>query len=227
MTPLGFFDDAAISAEHDSLVAADDALRMHALAGNAALEVIVRLLEDPEPEAPEPRLLRLLAWRVLKAAGAALRLGRSGFFIGAFAQARDVLECTCLLDLFRRWPEEMGRWLRADEATRRRDFSPAAIRRRLDGADGFRDRRRDRAHRSLADQAAEASGGLQLAPPGTSLKLVPAADPRLLRALLQELRLRLSEATLHLLRLPLPQPVAARAAIVRFRQTIRELETAG
>lgn len=183
---------------------------------NHGLEVLFQLLNCDDPKDERHRTVRLVALRVFTTAGGTIRLARSGFFVQAFILVRDILECAFLLDMFARWPDRVDDWLK--DAKR---FSPIKVRKDLDEADGFTERKREAAYKALSNHAAHASKhSIQLLDRGHGAPLGPAPDPALLCRTMEELTLRFTTAVEAVLALPYAQPTGAADAVRQYKHAL-------
>jgi hypothetical protein len=83
-----------------------------------------------------PHLLEALSVRVYNLGCSAYLLMVRGFYDEAMNLVRCIAEIGNLISLFRAEEDVVSRWVAADKKSRKRDFGPAAVRRRLEGAKG-------------------------------------------------------------------------------------------
>ena len=112
------------------------------------------LLRQVPTEDEDMKIVQVLGMRTFNAFGASLKLALSGYTQNGALILRDVLGTVFLLNLFRGDRTLIERWRLADEQTRRREFSPAAVRKMLDERDGFRGRKREEMYRMFSELAA-------------------------------------------------------------------------
>lgn len=74
---------------------------------------------------------------------------------------RDVMENLFLLDLFRTDYSAIERWRFADKKQRKKEFSPAAVRKTLDKRDGLDGKKRAEAYEMLSELASHPTMGTQ------------------------------------------------------------------
>ncbi len=216
---LAFFDFSAIQAAHATIITKDPHRSAHR-AINCALDLLFTLLDstDPPGYAQDWRSLRLIGLRLFNTSGAVLELARCGLFVQAFTLARDVVEIEFLLDLFCRFPEELTKWVELDENNARKRFAPVEVRKRLDEADGFQEKKRAQIHGVLSNHAAHVSPQsvrlLQREKGDTPLG--PFSDSRLYQGVLEELAIHVIIAVEHFRQQPLAQPVTTPTALLGF-----------
>ena len=150
-----------------SLHEQEEFLRDRALefvAGDARLALHVRMVENAmdlgdllrqvPTEDEDMKVIQVLGMRTFNAFGASLKLALSGYGQNSTLIMRDILETVFLLSLFRGDRTLIECWRCADNKTRRRDFSPAAVRKALDKRDGFEGRKREEIYRLFSELAA-------------------------------------------------------------------------
>ena len=135
------------------LVAADGRLALHVRVVESAMD-LADLLRQAPTEDEDMKVIQILGMRTFNAFGASLKLALSGYTQNGALILRDVLETVFLLNLFRGDGTFIERWRFANEQTRRREFSPAAVRKALDERDGFRGRKREEMYRMFSELAA-------------------------------------------------------------------------
>ena len=133
-------------------VAADARLALHLRVVENAMDLADFLRQVPT-EDEDMKVIQFLGIRACNAFGASLKLALSGYTQNSVLIMRDILETVFLLTLFRPDRTLVERWRLADDKTRRRDFSPAPVRKALDEQDGFRRRRRAEHYRTLSELA--------------------------------------------------------------------------
>ena len=134
------------------LVAADARLALHVRVVENTMDVADFLHQVPT-EDEDMKVIQALGMRTFNAFGASLKLALSGYTQNGVLILRDILETVFLLNLFRRDRALIERWRFADDKTRRREFSPAAVRKALDDRDGFRGRKREEMYRLFSELA--------------------------------------------------------------------------
>ena len=134
------------------LVAADARLPLHVRVVENAMDMADFLRQVPT-EDEDMKVIQVLGMRTFNAFGASLKLALSGYSQNGALILRDILETVFLLNLFRSDRTLIERWRFADDKTRRREFSPAAVRKALDERDGFRGRKREETYRMFSGLA--------------------------------------------------------------------------
>ena len=145
--------EEALRARALERVAADARLALHVRVVENAMDV-ADLLRKVPTEDEDMKVIQVLGMRTFNAFGASLKLALSGYTQNSVLILRDVLETVFLLNLFCRDRMLIERWRFADEQTRRREFSPVAVRKALDQRDGFRGRKREEMYRMFCELAA-------------------------------------------------------------------------
>ena len=135
------------------LVAADARLALHVRIVENAMD-LADLLHKAHSADEDMKVIQVLGMRTFNAFGASLKLSLSGYSQNSALIMRDVLETVFLLSLFRGDRTLIERWRCADDQVRRRDFSPAAVRKALDERDGFVGRKREEMYRMFSELAA-------------------------------------------------------------------------
>ena len=135
------------------LVAADRRLALHIGVVENAMN-LADLLRQVPTEDEDMKVIHVLGMRTFKAFGASLKLALSGYGQNSALIMRDILETVFLLGLFCGDRTLIERWRFADDKTRRREFSPAAVRKALDERDGFQGRKREEMYRMFSELAA-------------------------------------------------------------------------
>ena len=135
------------------LVAADARLLLHLRVVENAMD-LADLLRQVPTEDEDMKTIQVLGMRTFNALGASLKLALCGYSQNSALIMRDILETVFLLNLFRGDRRFIERWRFADDKARRRDFSPAAVRKALDERDGFEGRKREEMYRMFSELAA-------------------------------------------------------------------------
>jgi len=120
----------------------------------AALDAILELIDVAKDET-EAQLARLhIAARVWNAVAAALCLAKRGYIQQSFMAQRDLLEHGWLAEYFNYVPESIERWRTCSDKARRSEFTPKAIRAKLDKRDQVNSNRRGKIYSYLSKYAA-------------------------------------------------------------------------
>ncbi len=168
----------------------DEDLSRHVAVIEKAMDVLNLLSMNPSPgEDENAKAVRLLGMRLFNGCAAAFQLMVSGYYQSAAMVMRDLLETAFLLGFFRHNPGKISDWRTANDATRKKVFSPIKIRIALDEKDGFTKKKRAAAYESLCELASHPTyKGLQmLAPKGQAHHCGPFFDSTALKALVEEL----------------------------------------
>ena len=135
------------------LVAADQRLKLHVRVVENAMDLADLLRQVPTDD-EDMKVIQVLGMRTFNAFGASLKLVLSGYSQNSALIVRDILETVFLLNLFSGDRTLIGRWRVADDRTRKRGFSPVAVRKALDERDGFEGRKREEIYRMFSELAA-------------------------------------------------------------------------
>jgi hypothetical protein len=188
-------DESRIESIHNEMIAADDEFRDHIVIINASLAFIHKIVTAEPHKDSEDLILLRLAIRCFNSGAASLRLVRCGYWQAAFALTRDLLETFFLLDLLSCDRKEAKRWHSLSEKERRDEFHPAKVRKKLDARDGFTDGKRRKVYDRLSGYAAHPTPeGFSLISPDMMTRVGPFPNEKNLRAALQELAMRLTNA---------------------------------
>jgi hypothetical protein len=171
-----------------------------------AMQIVNALTRDLQHRTEDELTLQLLGIRVFNTASGALKLGLSGYYQLAFHVARDLLELTNLLDLFKDHPDKIAHWRSCTPRERKKHYEPRAVREHLKKRDGLD---RDTIYRVFSQYATHATyPGFRLIAPGGQGQVGPFFDLKLLAAFIGELVKRLGFCALvystHFESIPVP-----------------------
>lgn len=99
------------------------------------------------------QVIDMLSKRFFNALGASQKLALSGYYQNSALILRDVLESVFLIDLFRRRTESIAEWRNANRKIMKKEFSPMAVRIKLDKMDGTESSRREQIYRDFCELA--------------------------------------------------------------------------
>ena len=133
--------------EHDSQ------LESHLVVIEAAMDLAFFLHTYPT-EDEDMKVIQILGMRIFNAFGASLKLALSGYGQNSALIIRDILETAFLLDLFQTDAAKISCWRQAGDKERRKQFSPAKVRKALDTRDGFKEKKREEHYRRFSELAA-------------------------------------------------------------------------
>jgi hypothetical protein len=188
-------DESRIESTHDEMIASDGELHDYVVMIDASLDFIYKMvIAQPHKDSEDLILLRLCI-RCFNSGAASLRLIRCGYWQPAFALTRDLLETLFLLDLLSWDRNEAKRWHSVSEKERRDEFHPAKVRKRLDARDGCTEGKRRKAYDRLSGYAAHPTPeSFSLISPDMMTQVGPFPNEKILRAALEELVMRLTNA---------------------------------
>ncbi|MEX0959101.1 MAG: hypothetical protein WDZ63_07420 [Burkholderiales bacterium] len=154
-----------------------------------AMQIVHAFTHDLHHRTEDELTLQLLGIRIFNTASGALKLGLSGYYQLAFHVARDLLELTNLLDLFKDHPDKIGHWRSCTPKERKKHYEPRAVREHLKKRDGLD---RDKIYRMFSQYATHATyPGFRLIAPRGNGNVGPFYDEKLLTAFVGELVKRL------------------------------------
>jgi hypothetical protein len=183
-------------------IEADAALSDHWNLVAEAMNAIWAFTNDHVHGSEDELALQLLGIRLFNAAGSSIKLAMAGYYQGAFAHVRDVIETSFLVDYLSTYPAEIDEWRRADQKKRMSQFGAARIRNALDKRDGYTSGERKRIYGIFSEYATHASySGVTLTTtgPANMAQVGPFFDGQKLRSWLGEMVMRLSMAAMQLL----------------------------
>ncbi|MDH5479886.1 MAG: hypothetical protein OEX11_03910 [Nitrosomonas sp.] len=128
-------------------------LSLHSRAIESAMSLANIVVDYPE-EDENFKVIKMLSIRMFNALGASLTLIFSGYHQNSGMIMRDILETVFLMDLFKTDRTAIERWRFADIKTKRKDFSPVAVRKALDERDGLQTKKREKAYKMFSELAA-------------------------------------------------------------------------
>ena len=132
-TDLRFFvTEDRIEQANDETIRSNAVVRSDFDLTNQCLVTLHHLIGSAQWETEGELTILRLGIRIFNSAAAGLKCARSGYYQPAFAQVRDILEVSYLLDLFRQNPEMVGQWLSTKASYKL--FSPRAVRKALSKA---------------------------------------------------------------------------------------------
>jgi hypothetical protein len=135
-----------------SIIASHERIKLHLGIVEAAMD-LADIFGQFDTSDEDLKVAQLLGMRTFNAFGASLKLALSGYHQNSALILRDVLETVFLLDLFASDRSLIEQWRQADEKGRRKDFSPARVRKALDARDGFTSKRREDVYRMFSELA--------------------------------------------------------------------------
>lgn len=181
-----------------AFIADDPALSDHAALVEACMDALDGFRQHGAAD-EDTRTLLHLGIRLFNGAAAAWALLLSGYYQTAAATVRDLLETGFLLSDFGNERAHIAQWRTCSEKERKTFFGPAEVRKRLDTAAGFTEMRRAQVYQMFCRVAAHPHPeGFQMAFRGGLAAPGPMFEERFLRAVLEELAMRLVSASLAL-----------------------------
>lgn len=171
-------EEERIRTESSLFINANEALREHLELLHSCLDMLhathtaaPRVLSDDE------QVIFGLGIRLFDAGSCFLKLLLSGYYQGAVAFLRDIVEVGFLLDYFDHRPESMEAWRRGEV----NEFKPYKIRNVLDERDGFEEKGRAERYKFLSTYGTHASfKGFELVVNDAGLALGPFMGEKLL-----------------------------------------------
>jgi hypothetical protein len=192
-----YVDEHRIEELNDKTVDADPELRDHIAIINASFAAFDHILHSYQHQNVNELTVLRLGVRMFNAAGAGLKLARAGYYQPAFAQIRDLLETSFLLDYFKQDPSKIEVWRTSDHQGRKKHFSPHTVRKALEAQDDFISTRHV-TYSNLSEYAAHPApeGFVLISPNNMMTQIGPFPDEDRIRAFLQDLARFLASATM-------------------------------
>lgn len=180
-----------------ALIEANPAWKRRVIVIEKSLNVVFAFTHDHPNETDDELTLQFLGIRLFNTGVSALKLGLSGYYQPAYALIRDALEVGFLIHYFSCWPEKISEWKNATDQELRSKFKPFDIRTALDNREGNTDKKRMKAYERLCQYGAHATyKGFTMTTRNNFGELGPFVDQKYLRALIEEMTLRLCPASL-------------------------------
>lgn len=171
---------------------------------NSAIDVftsIARVKYNGNDNAEGYRLvvMQTLGVRVLNDIGATGELLSRGYYQPAVTMIRDLMECTFLLDLFSRSPDDLQRWIDLGLDPGKKDYKPGKVRERLEELDKEKSEARFRQYNFYSAYGAHPnSKGVFFIAPNNAVEIGPFADKQRVAILLRDYTLLSVMAAMHL-----------------------------
>jgi hypothetical protein len=160
-----------------------------------ALNVAFTFTHDYVHKTDDELTLQFLGIRLFNTGACALKLGLSGYYQQSFALLRDIVEVGFLLHFFGYWPERISDWKKCTEDERKKRFAPVKVRIALDEREGNMEKKRAATYNTLSQYGSHATyRGFRMTTRGNIGEIGPFVDERNLRALVEELTLRVGPA---------------------------------
>ena len=189
-----------LRAESLATIGVDAALSDHWNLVAEAMNAIWVFTQDHVCRSEDELALQLLGIRLFNAAGSSIKLALAGYYQGAFAHVRDVIETSFLVDYLSTYPAEIDQWRRADRKKRMAQFGAGRIRTILDNRDGYTSGERKRIYDTISEYATHASyPGVTLTTTRNMAQVGPFFDEQKLRSWLGEMVQHFSVGALKLL----------------------------
>jgi hypothetical protein len=192
--------EEALRAESLTVIEADAALSDHWNLVAEAMTAIWAFSHDHVSRSEDELALQLLGIRLFNAAGSSIKLAMAGYYQGAFAHVRDVIETDYLVDYFSTDAAEIDEWRRTEK--RMTQFRAGRIRDALDKRDAYTSGERKKIYDILSEYAIHVSyAGLRMITTGprNMAQVGPFFDEQKLRAWLGEMAIRFSHSAMVLL----------------------------
>jgi hypothetical protein len=180
------------------LIEASESRRDHFRLVGEAMSVLHGFTRDHEHMNEEELTIQFLGIRVLNSATVSIKLALSGYYQAAFVHVRDILETAFLIDFLRTNRDKIRAWMTADSKTLQNVFRPFAIRKALDGRDGYKLGNRTKMYRELSEFATHASyRGFRLTSKGDLGEIGGFVDEKWLTAWVEEMAKHLAPCVLN------------------------------
>ena len=207
-----------------AVIEADAALSDHWNLVAEAMNAIWAFSHDHTSGSEDELALQLLGIRLFNAAGSSIKLAMAGYYQGAFAHVRDVIETYFLVDYLSTYRTEIDEWRRADPTKRMTHFGAGRIRSELDKRDGYTSKQRKKIYGIISEYATHASypGLMMTTGPRNMAQVGPFFDEQKLRAWLGEMAMRLSHAAVVLLSKPEGNDITLLATRTHYREVVTQ-----
>jgi hypothetical protein len=145
-------------------------LALHIAIIERAANVIHYFIHREEKRDEDEFAVRLLGMRMFNGLNTSLKLLLSGYYQNSTLQQRDTLETVFLLDYFSTDKAVVTRWREADDKAYREEFSPVAVRKKLDERDSYTGKKRAEAYKLFSTLAGHPN------PKGFDMLRLPSGD---------------------------------------------------
>ncbi len=123
-------------------IAKSEDMSLHLSLIERAADLIHYFIHRDEHRDEDDLIIRLLGMRMFNCLNATLKLLLSGYYQSSALQQRDIVETFFLLDYFSTDKALIARWRLADDKVLRDEFSPVAVRKKLDERDEYTAKKR-------------------------------------------------------------------------------------
>jgi len=150
---------------------------------------VIDVLRQTYTATDDERTISHLGLRVFNLFATAWKLAATGYYQPSSLLLRDIIESSNLVHYFQIDPSQVARWRTADDRTRKRDFSPAPVRKALDDHAGKGRSKREEIYKKFSTLAGHptVTGFAMLRPKGMDAQIGPFSDVTALRAVLEEM----------------------------------------
>jgi hypothetical protein len=179
--------EAQLRAQSLDIIAADEALldHLHMIEG-AMAAAYAHVISRPD-RTPDELTIQKLGIRLFNDLASALSQGLAGYYQQAFDTLRDLVELQFLFDDFSGDRSRIARWAGIGRRDREREFSPRAVRERLDKRYAHVGQKRRAVYQRFCTLASHASPeGFRLTAPNGDAIIGPFIEPRFVRGLIEE-----------------------------------------
>lgn len=178
-------------------ISTDEAMLDHVTIVEAWMDAILIRSTQIKARSANDLTIQQLGVRLFNSTACALDLILSGFYQASTSHVRDVTELSFLLTDFKNNPLHVQRWRESEGNDRKKFFQPVNVRMRIDSHDGFTKQKRKKAYETLSNYGAHPT-------PASSIMLTrdglicagPFFERKLLKAMIEELTMRLATGAL-------------------------------
>jgi hypothetical protein len=179
--------EAQLRAQSLEIITADEALLDHLHVIEAAMTAAYDHVINRLDRTPDELTIQKLGIRLFNDLASALSQGLAGYYQQAFDTLRDLVELQFLFDDFSGDRSRIGRWAGMERREREREFSPRAVRERLDERYSHVGQKRRAVYQRFCTLASHPSPeGFRLTAPNGDALIGPFIEPRYVKGLMEE-----------------------------------------
>lgn len=191
--------EAQIRAKSLEIIAADEALLDHLHIIEATMAAAYDHVINRPDRTPDELTIQKLGIRLFNDLASGLSQGLAGYYQQAFDTLRDLVELQFLFDDFSGDQQRISQWAGMERRGREREFSPRAVRERLDERYSHVGQKRRAVYQRFCTLASHPSPeGFSLTAPNGDAVIGPFIESRFVKALMEETAVVGLQATINL-----------------------------